>query len=521
MNRVTTIIAGDSTSLTDAQRKVVESAKEMQEEYKKVDREVKQLGRSADRTFRETRTETEKYNQRVGELSRLLRSGKIDQETFNRALDQARQKFGMAGDASSRAFGAGLGGMLASRITQFAGMISAVEIIRGNLARMNEEARESARNLDELFTTTGEMAQVAESDKEFRQLKSIQDQMLRAGAATTPLEAGKIALALKAAEQTHEAATAAELSRVGLTSDLEGLITSVTKLQTAFKGGDDIGNLAAIVSKAFIAGGPALERADELIAEAASAAKVAGSAGLTDEELLAATAVIGKTGASAQVLLDNFLKKVQMMEIGGDGLIEMVHNADRMMREQGQTPIQFLHDIQAVQGFNVLKGNLDEIAKLTAKVSSGNTGEELRNKIALLERENAETIEKRRQTGGLAADKMSTGVGSLNQVLDSIDLVSERLDRRLGTSPFLIGLRQSARAATRFGRFGGLPPEDFGETRVRQFEQRVDETGADATTRSLLEDLVRLTREANELARQERQRRRDAARPRVPAPETN
>jgi hypothetical protein len=63
-------------------------------------KEANELQREAARVFAQTRTEAEKYGIELGKLNTLLAAGEISQDTFNRAVDDLKDK---AGEASSAA----------------------------------------------------------------------------------------------------------------------------------------------------------------------------------------------------------------------------------------------------------------------------------------------------------------------------------------------------------------------------------------------------------------------------------
>ena len=65
-------------------------------------KEANELQREAARVFAQTRTEAEKYGIEVEKLNGLLSAGGISQDTFNRAVDDLKDKAGEAGDAAKQ-----------------------------------------------------------------------------------------------------------------------------------------------------------------------------------------------------------------------------------------------------------------------------------------------------------------------------------------------------------------------------------------------------------------------------------
>jgi hypothetical protein len=64
-------------------------------------KEANELQREAARVFAQTRTEAEKYGIELGKLNTLLAAGEISQDTFNRAVDDLKDKAGEAGSAAA------------------------------------------------------------------------------------------------------------------------------------------------------------------------------------------------------------------------------------------------------------------------------------------------------------------------------------------------------------------------------------------------------------------------------------
>jgi len=63
-------------------------------------KEANELQREAARVFEQTRTQAEKYGIELGKLNTLLAAGEISQDTFNRAVDDLKDKAGEAGSAA-------------------------------------------------------------------------------------------------------------------------------------------------------------------------------------------------------------------------------------------------------------------------------------------------------------------------------------------------------------------------------------------------------------------------------------
>ncbi len=528
MGRVTTIITGDASQLTAEQRKVAEAAKKMSDEFTQVDRSIRQMGREADKTLRDTRTSQERYNAQIEKLGTLLKHNKIDQDTYNRAVQKATDAYQDADRSSRRAFGESFSGRITTAIASLTGLLSVSQLIRDTFAAVRQEADELGQVLDDRFGTLGEIGAAASSREEFRLMKRISSDMLRMGAATSFPEADRIAVALKSAGQLGEAETAGKVARTGLTQNLEDLIKNVTSLQSAFEGFDPTGNMAAMISKAFIAGDPALQSPDEILRAAARAGGLAGSTGVTDEELMAAIAILGRgnvTTERAATLVENVIKKAATLGLGGGGFADIIPRLEQAIKTSGESPVQFLQDIQAVQGFESLRANMGQIQDLTKQIVAGNTGQVLQEKLQLMEAENQSTILKRQSLGRLLATKGETGIAELEQVRDAITAEAENMRVLAGTHPKIEAMFRRRR---KFLTDWGISENELSPSGAAAMQQYATQTGNQALLESV-QELIRLQRRATELSeireqREERNERggsRNQPAPRIPRPETN
>ena len=91
--------------------------------------------REAARVFAETRTEAEKYAIEVDKLKKLLAAGGISQDTFNRAIDGLKEKFGEAAGAAKQ-LESSFQGAFASFVTGASSAQDAVASLLQDLAGM-------------------------------------------------------------------------------------------------------------------------------------------------------------------------------------------------------------------------------------------------------------------------------------------------------------------------------------------------------------------------------------------------
>jgi hypothetical protein len=528
MGRVTTIITGDASKLTEEQRKVAEAAKSMRNEFAEVDRTIQRMGREADRVFRDTRTAQENYNKQLDNLSTLLRHNKIDQDTYNRAVRQAKEAFDDAGDAGKRTFGDAFNARVASNITALGGMLSITQLIRETFSGAREEADRIGDTLDLRFLTRGQIAQVAGTEAEFREMSALSESLLARGAATSIVESDKIVLALKAANQLSEADVFGDIARVGLVDELEGLVKAVNFMKQNF-GEAESGGARAMLSKAFAAGGPSTFESIELLKEAAQVSGGAQKAGLSDEELLAALTVLAESATSpelAKTLLRNVFAAGAKKDIKSTGLADLIGQFQGQMQADRQTSAQYFGDIRTIEGFDLLVRDFAQVAQLTKDIMAANSGDMLDQKIRLMEREESTAIGKRVAIGRMDVSKIQTGIGAFEQQQDAIDSATEEMLIQGGVGPFMRSLGRTGRG---WQRYFGISPGPSAATTMDYMSQgqiQGNQALIDAVQRVVdlqgqATQLLQRQDDREERRGQDPQRRPQPTSPRVPRPETN
>jgi hypothetical protein len=98
-------------------------------------KEEEQLATAAKRVYDETRTPAEQHNARMERLNALLKSGKLDQETYGRAAKMAGDELAAAGEKGHKAFGPEALGM----VKTFAGALGIGTGLAGAIAMIKHE----------------------------------------------------------------------------------------------------------------------------------------------------------------------------------------------------------------------------------------------------------------------------------------------------------------------------------------------------------------------------------------------
>lgn len=133
--------------------KTKERLGDIAKESRKTNKEHLELARAAKKVYEETRTPQERYNRKLQELGRLLQAGKVDQETYGRAVRRAKEELDAAGKSGQKAFGAGALSDLAKMAAGYLTINSAIQLITASMrdkAEMERKSFEANRSFAEI-----------------------------------------------------------------------------------------------------------------------------------------------------------------------------------------------------------------------------------------------------------------------------------------------------------------------------------------------------------------------------------
>lgn len=316
---------------TDAIEKTAKASKKgMTDAEKATAAAAKEMDRFAKATKDVNRTPLERYADEMLKLNRALKAGKIDQETFNRAVEKSKQSFQQAGHAGNQAFGAGAMANLASYATQMAGVAAAVELVRKALVAKREEENRLGENQFRDAPSLGMLAQIEHDPVKLERLQNEAKKTFAEGGAKTIGEAAALQFSLESGGVGNLRGDFSRMQASGLVPNASLMAESVIKM-TAGMGAAETGDFRSVVSKAFGAGKLGLGSAEELLSAAASTSSQASRLGLSDEELLAsistASAVVGPNEAATQI--EALLKGIEVEGIGS-GMLQ----GGKTLREQ-------------------------------------------------------------------------------------------------------------------------------------------------------------------------------------------
>lgn len=153
MSNVTTKFTGDEKDLLRSQEAIAKGTEKISDEYRKAAKEAAELDRAAKRMLANIETPQEAHNERLKTLNRLLETGRINQEQFERATVKSHQTLraqntqvtsGLSNIATS------VGGVVAGYVgvsQAIGGIITLIDEWDEKQKRLAEKANETARGV--------------------------------------------------------------------------------------------------------------------------------------------------------------------------------------------------------------------------------------------------------------------------------------------------------------------------------------------------------------------------------------
>lgn len=377
-------LSGDEKELVDSQQKVVDSAVEIEREYRKVSEESKKLERTAKAAFESTRTEAEKYRAKLDSLDQALQKGLISQEVHAKAVAKAGDQYDKASKSALDMFGESALSKVTSYATGILGVSAAVNFLFDSLRSAKEEARELADNLKSSAGSRGELLQGAGTVDELT--KSLRDvRRLRSSGASTSLDEAQRSFAeIQSAGLQSELETFVAIGRSGVVQNIGSLASSIQSLQVAL-GKQETGGTEALVSKALTGGIVAQAKVDDILRAAASASASAKPLKLSDEEVITAVSLLTQPLAgpeNARTALQAFLNQVNKQGLGGGSLTEIIGRINQRV-SAGEKAIDVIGgDTNAIKGYQFLS-DTSQVNDLLVKVRDANSGAPLRDRVRI------------------------------------------------------------------------------------------------------------------------------------------
>jgi hypothetical protein len=298
-------------------------------------------------------------------LAQAGKTGKKAGADINKTMKGARSQFGAQAVGDLKKYAAG-----------WIGVSSAVASVKQVLNEVSAAHDEASRKLTSAEQGMASLSQLALGDQQKLTMLINQARELRkSGGAGSMDEAARIVFALE---------SAGSMSDIGLFKNLYGVVGSpdvfaraTTTLQTAM-GKGETGSIRNIASKAFAASQFAPASAEQLLEAATKGAANAKMLGWSDEELLAATALMAKATGSAEEGATTIasLGRALVKQDGFKGLT--IQQAVQQLSGMGMTDAEmqkYLGRAEAVRAFSVLRDQGGQLGMMTSEIAGAQQGD--------------------------------------------------------------------------------------------------------------------------------------------------
>ncbi len=305
----------------------------------------------------------------------------------SRKTEQSAKKATLAEQAYDKAFGRAAISSLSSFASGVVGIGAAVTTVISLFQEMHAEAQRVAEAYKESVVGVGSLAQLAETPQEMKRLVAAANKTFAEGGGNTLDDAAKLVFALESAGALDERELFSQLKAKNLVEEPDVLARAAATLNTSI-GEEETGGFRPLVSKAFGASKFAPATAEALLEAAARSGGSAKALGISDEELLAATAVESKATGSAEIggtavasLLRSLDKKGTFV---GKGLMESLEEIEGM-NLQGEELQKYFGRQEAVRAYRDLLANKDLVAEAMSEVQTAEAQDRVSQKLALSE----------------------------------------------------------------------------------------------------------------------------------------
>lgn len=361
---------------------------------KSLDNTTKVSARMANAIIRDTESAEKRYSRLAREAKAAFNADKIGFGTYSNRMAQLRKdlenhtgqfkKFKQEGsdalgEVGERATTAGdlIDGM-AGRVT---GALGVTQLLRQGWEEVETAIRNAAESVTEQRSGVGQLRQLANNQTEFDTLKNTAKRFRLAGATNSLGEAAQVVFDLDSADllDAKSERLFLQLGARQVVPDL-GKFAKAIRTQLSSFGRAETGDAVQIASKAFAASNFSPASVEELLEAASVPGGVARSLRISDEENLAAVALLATTTGSGNVgatALRSFLSSTAQLE-GFEGL-NIVQRVAKL-KAKNLSVAQLLKSPsegglgrqEAVRAFNDLQDKLGKLKEITAAVDRAN-----------------------------------------------------------------------------------------------------------------------------------------------------
>lgn len=456
----------------------------------------------------------ERYNRKVQELDGHLRSQRLTQEQVTAATAKYRAEQDAAAGPGPAAR---IMMMAASYLSVQQAISLGTQALRENAAEREKAAQQAIRSRAGLGSLSQLAANEGNTPAERRaanaRLIAEARGMVAKGAAVDENEAGALLFQLAGAGlNERDRGFAANIRAAGTLTNVGGAAEAYSALKTSL-GESEVGTFREFMSKSLKAAGPAPGSFEQLPIAAAQSGGSAKALGVSDEFLLAATTILGKSSGSIEeggTQLAAFLRQTEksgmrgIEGVGGMALIDRIASLPESKQGLGGV----LGDrSEAVQAFRTLRDNRAELQALMAGVSAAqgsdlageaaglpDTDKQLRaagvrvraegeaqvaRTMGLSERENLIKALRAERRGALAADGSGGGARSIVENVE--DFFGS--DAEIRRSQFQLDQSRASGLTSPFSEKTTRLLEDYGKRTAEAAERTEQQTRSKVATR--------------------------------------
>ena len=473
--------------------KVIEAERLQSESARRRARYEEALGRKQKQVLREIETPQQRYNQKIKDLNRLRRDGKISEEQYATAVRKVTGDLKNQTEASGKATAVdGVVAMAARWVSVGAAIAAATTAVRDYQTAKEEAAQraiESRRGM-------GSLAQVAEDEQHFLKLQQKARELYLAGAVSSEDEGARVVFSLQSAGAMKQFGLFKEAGSSKLIEDLAPAAKAAATLQTSM-GEAETGDSRAILSKAFGASLYSPATAEKLLEAAAKSGGSAHALGYTDEEVLASTAIMATStgeasegGTSVAALMRSIDEK--RGEIAGKGgkapasLREAVL-AIRAKNLDSEQLKKLLGRSEAVRAYRGLLQNMPMYERALAAVQKSQETDEIGRRLKFHELDPTLMGAKRREQAEAALKESMRPAGDEQNYAEAFLQQEKAFERESGKDEIGIWVGDKLRRFHRWTR----PPGGEGQDIKFLREQAEDPFAPNPRAKAFLDELER------------------------------
>lgn len=340
------------------------------------------LERAAARIVRANEGPQERYNRKIAELARLVKSGKLHIDDANRAAERYRRTLERQIEAQNRAYGRGAQSNVAGMVRQYVSVSAAISLGTRALQQFIEERKRAEQEVKQSPKGLAGLAQLAavaeDPEAAFAEMLAEARRAFSAGVGESVDQAGDILFGLLSAGlDAADRKFAAALEASGAVTGVDEAASAFAALTKAL-GREEVGSFEDVISKALAASKGAPAKAPELVLAAAMSGGSARALGVSDEFLFAASEILAAKTGSASVggtQLAAFLKGIESKGLTKDKSLAGLSGL-QLVEELGSRKLDragianLLGDrAEAIEGYRTLRDNLDQLRAEVADIT--------------------------------------------------------------------------------------------------------------------------------------------------------